>query len=466
MKKKKSGPQRALQKMFLPVFGVMILFLTAIPAAGTEKSGSGKAAVTINGEDHSLAEFNYYFQSWYDSFRTENSAMLPYMFDEASSLKEQEYEAGKTWFDYFVEEACLSMQQIVTLAGEAEKEGFALPEAKTSEIGKILDTVSEVAGVLQMDTDDYLSFFYGEGMDTALFTRCLTEARLADGYSGMVRSGFQPSDDEIEAYYAEHLRDYTTVDYERFFVRASSMGTVPSAGEMEKAEKIAEEIYARVSKGESLKDASQPWQEDGAYYSFEAADYIEGSVYGEWLFDPARKDGDLYRTAEINGWYVMVFHSREEADYAAADILDAFFPADLTEGSTDEQLEASCLSAEAFYETWQTDGADRETFEKLVSDQAQQTGSQFRYPSLIRGVLQKSVDKWVFSSERSGGDCEILYSPEGFHVVYYCKACQKAWTVMVKEDLQELYYQEWFDALMEGSVLVRHDAVLEHAGGY
>ena len=190
---------------------ILVLLATVFSAAGTEASdetGSGKsAAVTISGVDHSLAEFNYYFNSWYASFTEENSAYLPYMFDEAKSLKEQEYEDGRTWFDFFTDEALLSMQQILTLADEAGKAGYELSGQKREEITRVRETVAEFAKTLGMKPGAYLEYFYGEGMDETLFEKCLTDARLADGYAEMIRSSIDPDENEIEAYYGNHMRD-------------------------------------------------------------------------------------------------------------------------------------------------------------------------------------------------------------------------------------------------------------------
>lgn len=120
-------------------------------SAAEDGAWTDEAAVTINGTDYDLAHFNYYFQSWYDSFSGENAAMLPYMFDQSRSLKEQEYEDGRTWFDYFIDEASVSMQQIVTLAEEAKKADYKLDKEAEEEIGRVLEAVSGFAGTLGMD---------------------------------------------------------------------------------------------------------------------------------------------------------------------------------------------------------------------------------------------------------------------------------------------------------------------------
>lgn len=449
---------------------ILVLLATVFSAAGTEASdetGSGKsAAVTISGVDHSLAEFNYYFNSWYASFTEENSAYLPYMFDEAKSLKEQEYEDGRTWFDFFTDEALLSMQQILTLADEAGKAGYELSGQKREEITRVRETVAEFAETLGMKPGAYLEYFYGEGMDETLFEKCLTDARLADGYAEMIRSSIDPDENEIEAYYGNHMRDYTTARYERFFAKASAMGTVPTKEENAAAKEIAEKIRQQVAGGVSLKEAAMPYADRGRYLSFDDASYIEGSVYGDWLFDMERRDGDLLLVEDANGWYVMVFHGLDEADYLTAHVLDAYFPLDAATGTMDEQLEASCLEAEAFRDQWVQEGGTRDAFSEMAALQTEKSGTGSDLASVTREQFGKNITKWLFDEQRSEGDCEILYSEDGFHVMYYDGPGEEAWKALTREDLQEQGYQAWFDDLMKKTEVIRHEDVLAHAGGY
>lgn len=449
---------------------VLALALTvtgALFCAASGREASGKdTAVKINGQGYSLAEFNFYFHSWYASFTENNAAYLSYMFDEAKSLKEQEYEDGRSWFDFFTDEAVLSMQQIITLSEMGREAGVTLSETKQKEIENVLETVREFADTLGMKTDAYLSYFYGEGMDEEGLRKCLTDARLADAYSEQVRESFELTEEEIKAWYEAHSGDYTTVSYERFFARASSMGTEPSAEEKKAAGELAQAVYDQVEAGKSLKEASAGHSDEGKYLTFDDASFIQGSVYGDWLFDPERADGDTYLVEDVNGWYVMVFHGRNEADYLTAHVLDAFFPTDEADGTQDEQLEASCLKAESFYDGWKENDGTGEGFCALAEKQAESTGAEYEYISLTRGSLGEYADRWAFEEGRKAGDCAVVYAPEGFHVLYYEGTSQEAWKVLAAKDLREERYLAWFDEMMEASALVRYEDTLEHAGGY
>ena len=471
-----SGPARRSFRRRMVLSGISFLcllciFMAFMPcmAAGGEPDPAGygeETALIIDGEEHSLAEFNYYFNSWYSSFTESNAAYLPYMFDEAKSLKEQEYEEGRSWFDYFTEQAALSMQQILVLAGRAKDEGLVLSQADLDRVEEVYDALTGFAETFRMEPADYLELFYGKGMDPELFRKCLTDTRLADAYAGKIRAAYAPSGEEIAAWYKEHIQDYTTVRYERFFARASSMGTVPSPEQKEKARQNAQVVYDQVEDGASLQEASAAYEEEGVYYDFDDASYIEGSVYGDWLFDPQRQDGDLLMTEEANGWYVMVFHERNESDYRSANVLDAYFPLDSSLEGADEQMENSCLQAEAFLKLWQESGGDEAAFTEMALEQALQSGREAVVNGALKDTFEEKISDWIFDDARKEGDCAVLYAPEGFHVVYWRGRGGPAWESLVKADLQEAAYQDWFEEQMSSSKMERIEEVLAHAGGY
>ena len=78
-------------------------------------------AIQINGEQYSVSDVNYFFYTYYDTFRQQNAEYLSYMIDDSKPLKEQEYENGQSWFDYLLDESVDSMVHVVTVAEAAEK---------------------------------------------------------------------------------------------------------------------------------------------------------------------------------------------------------------------------------------------------------------------------------------------------------------------------------------------------------
>ena len=83
-----------------------------------------------------------------------------------------------------------------------------------------------------------------------------------------------------------------------------------------------------------------------------------------------------------------------------------------------------------------------------------------------KDTMDSFIEKWVFSEDRQPGDCKVLYSPSGFHLIYYQGHGKEAWKVMVLNDYQEQQYQEWYRTLMNQTVVKKYNLVLKHAAGY
>lgn len=425
-------------------------------------------AITINGTNYHLPDFNYFYYAYYESFVEDNGDMVSYMFDESKSLKEQEYddETGETWFEYFVDGAADGMKEITVLYSEAEQDGYSLDSGRQAEIDETMDALDSFAENLNKSTDEYLRGTYGRGMTRELYLKYLTMSKTAEGYIEQKKEEYTPSEEEISTEYNDNLKDYTTVSYERFYVKAADPEDEATDEERADAKKTAEEILAKVNEGQDLEKVSESYASKGSYHSFEDASYEEQSSYGSWLFDDAREDGDAAVIDDGNGFYVMVFHGRNVSDYTTANVIDMYFPLDTSLDSTDEQLEQSCEEAEDMLDKWKSGEGTEDSFLELAAKQSAESGSTYKYENMTKDTLDSDVEDWVFSEDRSAGDCEVLYTSSGFHLVYYSGEGEEAWKALVTENLQDQKYQEWYDKLMDSVSCKLHSAVLNHAAGY
>ncbi len=121
-------------------------------------------AITINGQNYSLAEFNYYYTAYIDSYSQDYSDFIDYMFDSSQPLKDQVYDGDVSWFDFFVDEASDSMTQVLTVAAAAEEAGFELPESEEEAVNEQLSALDQYAENMNLSTDRYLTTLYGSGM--------------------------------------------------------------------------------------------------------------------------------------------------------------------------------------------------------------------------------------------------------------------------------------------------------------
>ena len=431
-------------------------------------------AVSIDGKNYKLSEFNYYYYASYNSYLDDYSEYIGYMFDDSRSLKDQQYDEKQSWFDYFQDQAVDSMTSIIETAKLAEDAGYQLSAEADEEMAAVMEGIRSSAESAGFSTDQYLENIYGSGMNEKVYKEHLTKSHLAAEYSEKLKEEYSFSEKEIEQYYREHLAEYTFVNYERFYVKASEVDTEPTELEKKEAYELAQQIYDRVEKGEPLKTVSGEYQDKGTYYSFDDAYYDSSFSYGEWLFSEERKDGDANVIDDGSGYYVMVFHSRNESSYAAADIIDVSFPveaasadssADDDKDKVSQMYEDSCAGAEELLAKWQAGEQTKESFETLSAEIDSSQGTVNPYTDLTKGTLDDAVSQWVFDSARRPGDCQVIYTESGFHTVYYAEAGREAWKVEAEADLRNAVHDAWYQELLDTAAVKRHSYVMGFAGG-
>jgi hypothetical protein len=461
--------------LFAIVFGaalaVLIVFFAVRQSGVQAKDGT---AITIDGKDYPLCEFNYFYYSYYNTFCSENAQYLSYMFDETKSLKDQKYDDQQSWFDYFEGQAAESMTGIKAACAEAGKAGVSLSEESRSAVGTALENLETTAANADKTTDAYLSAVYGNGMTEKIFEQDLSETYLAKEYSEKVKADFTFTDAELEKEYKDNLPSYTTVSYERFYAKAADMGTKATEEQRASAKETADAVLAAVQSGTALKDAAAPYSSKGAYNSFADAAYDKSYSYGDWLFSADRKDGDSTEIDDGNGYYVMVFHDSEKGEYKSADVIDVLFPVstDSIDSSASDaadqknQLyEDSCEAAEKLQSDFgKTDGS-KDAFEKLAAPYADNSDTDGTLMNLTKGKMGDKADAWIFAGDRKTGDCEVFYTESGFHTVYYLGAGTEAWKAEAEENLRDAAYDKWYRDLIGSVSVTRHEDILGSAGG-
>lgn len=418
-------------------------------------------AVEIDGEKYSVSDVNYFFCSYYDSYRKQNSEYISYMFDETRSLKEQEYEDGISWFSWFLDESIDSMTSVIRVSKAAHEDGFELDEASREEIQTYLDGISLAAENSGVEPDTYVSGIYGKDMTLDRYEELLTMSFVARDYAVYKQDGFRYSDDDIEQYYEDHMNSYIFASYERLYFKAAGYDEEADEEQREEARELAEEALSMVREGRELKDVAGEY-EDAVYYSTEDAYYSEGYSYGDWLFSEERKAGDSELIDDGNGFYVMVFRDRARHDYPAVNIRDIYFVIDPADGNLDELYEESCTKAEDTLEEWMESGGTEELFAELADEKAPVEGHEGGlYENLLKDTADSNVEKWSFDESREPGDCEVVYSEGGFHVLYFSGEGDPSWKVEAESDLREEELKNLLADIIKGARVDRHEKALD-----
>lgn len=452
---------------------VVFAVVAAIMGVAIYKNASAyintEKAVVIDGESYSVSDVNYFYYAFYNQFCKENSTYLEYMFDEEKSLKDQEYDEGVSWFSYFLDETIDSMTGTVEAAKEAKSIGFELGADSRKEIQDYVDGITLSAENAGVSADSYIEKIYGDGMNMERYEELMEISYLATEYAEKVSSDFTYTDEDIDAYFQEHPDDFVFASYERAYVKACDKEQEPTEEQRSTAKKTAEDILAAYQSGTDLKTAAD---ESGAvYYATDDAYYSSAYSYGDWLFKEDRTAGDAAVIDDTQGFYVMVFKERGPHSYQTVDIRDIALDIDKSslDSSADDysnqlsQLyEDSCQKAEALKKEWEEAGKTEEYFAELADENTSTENLDGGlYEKLTKEILDSAIDKWCFDDSRKKGDCQIIYTEAGFHLVYYIGKNEEAWKNEVIEQMQADSDDAWYNSLMEKAKVKRYEKTLD-----
>lgn len=180
-------------------------------------------AVKIGDHTISAAELNYYYidnlnqlsQDWYSTY------LLQYEdgFQPSVALDQQQYkdEVGKTWADYFIDEAVNEASGVLALCDAAKEVGYVLTEADKASME---DTIlaMETQGFLYGYTklEDYLQAIYGNGAQEKTFRAYLENMALAQSYYNNYVDSYNFTAEQMSAKENEVPGYFSSYDYTFF----------------------------------------------------------------------------------------------------------------------------------------------------------------------------------------------------------------------------------------------------------
>ena len=177
--------------------------------------------------------------------------------------------------------------------------------------------------------DAFLAINFGKGFDEALLRDIAERQYIASAYSADLEGALEYTDDEKEAYYAEHTDAYDFIKYHMYFVGTSNEEYADMSDEEKAA--AAHEAAAAIADAASgaqfaknvydyVSDDSKATYEDPTATLSIAQGGNLGQVYSEWLLDEARVEGDSTVIDSDGGSYALMFISRNDNHYNLVDV--------------------------------------------------------------------------------------------------------------------------------------------------
>ena len=266
-------------KKVLALLVAMILCVSLFASCGEkdsittpeDKELDSSIVVKEDGVELSLGYYNIVYNNNYQM-------MSQYSQYYGEDWINMEIEAGKTVKDYIAESSEIQMEQYISIIKLAEKNGITadkkIKEAVEEQRKELLTNYGGEEGykdfLLENHTTDKAVRSY---LETYLILESLFEKLTKEGEEAYIE------DSEIEKMFAEEFKDKLRVQHVLISTMADEQTGAPAKTE-EEALKIANEVIAKLDKGEKFDDLISNYGEDpgmsaGQFYVFGTGEMVE-----------------------------------------------------------------------------------------------------------------------------------------------------------------------------------------------
>ena len=472
----------------LVVFAAYIGVSRTITNSGIRERNT--VALTIGEHKLSNADLNYYFIDSVNQFYSQYGNYASMMgLDVTKPLNEQVLsgEDRTTWADDFLESAIENAKATYALVDEAKANGYALPEDAVANIDSTMATMDLYATAYGYpNVKTYLKAMYGKGTTEESLRNYYEMTELARYYQSEYSNSLTYSNDELRAAEAENYAKYSSFSYNYYYLNAFNFierkdeaTTEYTAEQKAQGAKLAEEAAKTLTTGITTVEeldaaiAALPINADNesaaSYVSTDVAYNSMFAAYAEWMADESRKAGDITYVANtttdeegnvtINGYYVVMFGSRNDNTFALANVRHILVGFEggtynSTTGMndyTDVEKAAAWSEAEAILTEWKSGEASEESFAALANEKSDDgdgtTGGL--YEDVYPGQMVPAFNDWCFG-EREVGDTDIVETEYGCHVMYYSGDSETTYRDhLISNELASSDYNAWYTALTE-----------------
>lgn len=456
--------------LILGAFGYITVDNILTKSAVFEKN---TIVANVDGLDLNMIDFSYYYidavESFYNNvYNTYSTSTDLYLslngLDLTKPLDEQmNEEIGDTWFAYFYEDALSIAKRDFVMNKLAEQEGFDATEAVNTAVSNAQMNLSWMALYTgYSDVNTYLRNKYCNGANEDSYLEYAKRSTIAVEYITAHEESLSYTDADFRAY--EETEGYHkfssfnfasyTVSYESFLTGGveDEEGNVTYSDAQKEAARLA-----AMSAAEQLAACTTIDELDAAIaaLSFNEGKTVASNknpailysslkeVYGEWLGDSARVEGDAKAfpvestTTDANGNEVTVVNSYTVVMYQSTiknlmqlanvrHLLVGFETtgkdADGKAITTEEDKANAKAKAQELYDQWLADGGSEENLieltENCLSDGTASDGGLLEDITPDTNYVENFLN-WSIDADRTKGDHEIVETEYGYHIMYF-----------------------------------------------
>lgn len=461
-KKKQANPMRAkkIRSALATAFWILVVAVFALLIfVNSGVLQKNTTAATVGTHKLTPAEFNYFYQDTYNSYKSNMTSYgyWDYMVDTSKPIEDQTCsmsDEGLTWKEYITEMALTSAQQVYTLYDAAMDEGFTLSEDAQASVDSISDNLSvyaESSGFKK--TDDYLEEMYGKGASLESYTDYATAQQYASDYATHKTESFTYDDDALRAYYNENVQDFDKITYRVFDVTtvdndsAAAKETADAMkAELDSTEKSFADAaykYAPEDSRESYEDESYTLRSGSSYSSL-------SSDYADWLFADERIQGESQVFATSTGYAVVMFVSRDNNIYNTVDVRHILVQVGKSgedSTATEEDWETCRSKINEILDEWEASDKTEETFAEMATEKSEDTGSAAEgglLEDVYKGQMVTAFNDWCFEDHEIG-DYDVVETDYGCHLIYFSGVGDEYWKTLADNAKRSADYDAWYE---------------------
>lgn len=256
---------------------------------------------------------------------------------------------GLTWQQYFLRAALESWHNYQSMANAAAAAGYELDESFQADIAAIPDSLATEGGLQGFDSaQSYLEYSVGAGAKVEDYMYYMELYYQGYLYFQEEYAKMQPTDEEVDTYFADHEADYAangitrdsryvdirhililpegatvdTIYTETFSDEAWAAGEVNAQAILDQwlAGEASETSFANFANANSADPGSNT--NGGLYEGVAQGEMVE--AFDAWCFDPERQVGDYGIVRTELGFHIMYFSGSTPIwqEYAMSDLLN------------------------------------------------------------------------------------------------------------------------------------------------
>ena len=517
-KKKKNGKGDKIIRILVKTICILLVAGVVLYGAGnilTKVFFLPQKLLTVakyEDEKINVAEYNYYYLNLYNQIASTTQQLDSYYgsgygayytgFNLTTDPAEQEYkgddapEGVKTWADYFklmAPEKAVIQRTVYDLAmnEDAKKEGFEITEDMQKEIDEQIDsTIEELQSNAEKNDyalNNYISKSCGEGLTEKSYRELLNRDLVVEKYLTWYQEHISETttDDEVKSYYKENRADFDLADARLFSISyakpAEDSKSTDATYTKAEAKKLAEEFKGKVTGEKSFAELAKEYAPESQKESYEedgatlAENLVKSTIesnakkVAKWLFDSARKTGDIAVIDEedTEAYYIVYVVSPAAPDRqtAGADVRHILVEAETTKEDTEgnkvdlpaKEIEKNFAEAkkeaEAILKEWKSGDATEDSFTALAKEKSDDPGvtensGLYEDITSTSSYVPEFLD-WALASHKVG-DTGIIKTDYGYHVMYYVSADKtEKWESDVRSAIAEKEFNDFSTELYE-----------------